>query len=37
MGIQFSDLGENIVGKEEIARYKQFLLFPTILSKAVCC
>ena len=28
MGIQLSDLLENIVGKEEIARYEQFLLFP---------
>ena len=28
MGIQFSDCLENIVGKEEIARYEQFLLFP---------
>ena len=27
-GIQFSDRVENIVGKEEIARYEQFLLFP---------
>ena len=28
MGIQISDLVENIVGKGEIARYKQFLHFP---------
>ena len=28
MGIQFSDSVEIIVGKEEIARYEQFLLFP---------
>ena len=28
MGIQLSDLVENIVGKEEIACYVQFLLFP---------
>ena len=28
MGIQFSYWIENIVGKEEIARYEQFLLFP---------
>ena len=28
MGIHFFDLVENIVGKEEIARYEQFLLFP---------
>ena len=27
MGIQLSDRVENIVGKEEIARYEQFLLF----------
>ena len=28
MGIQLADSVENIVGKEEIARYEQFLLFP---------
>ena len=28
MGIQFSDCAENIVGKEEIACYEQFHLFP---------
>ena len=28
MGIQLSGLVENIVGKEEIARHEQFLLFP---------
>ena len=28
MGIELSDLVENIVGKEEIAHYEQFLLFP---------
>ena len=28
IGIQFSVWVENIVGKEEIARYEQFLLFP---------
>ena len=28
MGKQLPDLVENIVGKEEIARYEQFLLFP---------
>ena len=33
MGLQFSDLGENIVGKEEIARYEQFLLFPQCFQK----
>ena len=27
-GVQLSDWVENIVGKEEIARYEQFLLFP---------
>ena len=32
MGIQFSDWVENIVGKEEIARYEQFCLFPQKLS-----
>ena len=37
MGIQFSDSVEKIVGKEEIARYEQFLSFPTMFSKAVCC
>ena len=28
MEIQLSDCVENIVGKEEIARYEQFFLFP---------
>ena len=37
MGIQLSALVENIVGKGEIARHEQFLLFPTMFSKAVCC
>ena len=37
MGIQFSDAVENIVGKEEIARYEQFLFFAQCFSKAVCC
>ena len=32
-GVQLSDLVENIVGKEEIARYKQFLLFPQCFQK----
>ena len=27
-GTQLLDLVENIVGKEEIAHYEQFLLFP---------
>ena len=33
MGIQFSDCVENIVEKEEIARYEQFLLFPQCFQK----
>ena len=33
MEIQFSDRVENIVGKEEIARYQQFLLFSQCLQK----
>ena len=33
MEIQIADLVENIVGKEEIARYKQFLLFPQCFQK----
>ena len=33
MGIQFSDLVENIAGKEEIAHYEQFLLFPQHFQK----
>ena len=37
MGKQLSDLEENIVGKEEIARYEQFLLFAQFFSKTVCC
>ena len=28
MGIQISDRVENVMGKGEIARYEQFLLFP---------
>ena len=28
MGLQLPDRVENIVGKGEIARYEQFLLFP---------
>ena len=31
--IQVSDCIENIVGKEEIARYEQFLLFPQCFQK----
>ena len=33
MGIQSSDLVENIVGREEIARYEQFLLFQQCFQK----
>ena len=33
MGIQLSECVENIVGKGEIARYKQFLLFPQRFQK----
>ena len=33
MGIQVSDCVENIVGKEEIARYEQFLLLPQCFQK----
>ena len=33
MRIQFSDREENIVGKEEIACYEQFLLFPQCFQK----
>ena len=33
MGIQLSDGVENIVGKGEIARYQQFLLFPECFQK----
>ena len=32
-GIQLSDLVENIVGKEEIARNKQFLIYPQCFQK----
>ena len=32
-GLRLSDLVENIVGKEEIAHYKQFLLFPHCFQK----
>ena len=32
-GVQFSDQAENIVGKEEIACYEQFLLFPQCFQK----
>ena len=33
MGIQLSDSVENIVGREEIARNEQFLLFPQCFQK----
>ena len=33
MGIQIIDWVENIVGKGEIARYKQFFLFPKCFKK----
>ena len=33
MGIQLSDYVENIMGKGEIARYEQFLLFPLCFRK----
>ena len=33
MGIKLSDSVENIVGKGEIARYEQFLLFPQCFQK----
>ena len=33
MEIQFSDCVENIVGREEMARYEQFLLFPQYFQK----
>ena len=33
MGKQFTDWIEKIVGKEEIARYEQFLLFPQCFQK----
>ena len=33
MGIQLSTSVENILGKGEIARYKQFLIFPQYFQK----
>ena len=33
MGVQFSDSVENILRKEEIAHYEQFLLFPQCFHK----
>ena len=32
-GVQLLDWVENIVGKEEIVRYEQFLLFPQCFEK----
>ena len=32
-GVQLFDSIENIVGKEKIARYEQFLLFPLCFQK----
>ena len=32
-GVQLSDWVENSVGKEETARYEQFLLFPQCFQK----
>ena len=37
MGIQLFNRVKNIVGKEEITRYEQFLLFSECFLKAVCC
>ena len=34
-GRKLSKQIENTVGKEEIARYEQFLLFPTVFSKGL--
>ena len=36
MGLQLSDLEENIVRKEDIAHYEQFLLFPQCFQKLSC-
>ena len=35
-GGKFSERVQNTVGKGEIARYEQFLLFPTVFSKEMC-
>ena len=35
MEIQLSDFVGNIVGKDEIARYKQFLLFPQCFQSVI--
>ena len=37
MGIQLFDGVENIVGKREIARYQQFLLFPQCFQNLSKC
>ena len=34
---KFSKRVENTMGKGEIARYEQFLFFPTVLSKDLSC
>ena len=36
-GRKFSKWVEETVGKGEIARYEQFLLFPTVFSKYLYC
>ena len=36
-GRKFSKQVENNVGKGEIARHEQFLLFPTVFSKGLYC
>ena len=36
MGIQLSDLVENIVGEKKLLIMSNFF-FPTVFSKAVCC
>ena len=35
MGIQLSDWVENIVGRGEIARYEQFLLFDNVFKSCL--
>ena len=36
-GRKFSKRVENTVGKGDIARYQQFLLFPTVFSRDLNC
>ena len=36
-GVQLCDLKENILGKGEIAHYKQFLLLPQCFKKLMIC